>query len=1042
MKKIYVIISLLIINCVLGQMISEPKNIQSPISASLGNYGDIPINYYTGRANVEVPLYSTEEGGIKLEIKMNHETGGVRVNEVPGWVGQNWSLMIGGVITRTTNGNSIDEGKTFEYSNPPYAPGFLYNYNVLNNSGWGTKPYLNSLVLNSGSLDLSPDIFSFNFLGNTGKFFLGNDGTWKVSSNSNLKVEINDVDFNKAFNINNYPSSLGGGTNYTRAPTIGKITIIDDNGNKYIFGKTQNAIEYSISSYNNQSKVYIAPNAWYLSEVIDRFSNILYTFEYERGTDQAQLYTGYKSHSRSRDYCYIGGIGASNACGWHTVSNDAIITLGGNIVKPIFLKTITTRKGNIITLNSDEHNALKYSDSDLIIQSNLTHQSQNYQVLDSNGSQIDLGYHTFLTNYFYSLHLPLNNGDPTNINPIYTGVSSYYDKIKKIMDNWKWRKLNSIQIQNPNNGFTKKINFNYNNIPTSRLKLDNILIDNYYKYSFEYYNFDSLPKFCSQAVDHLGYYNGNFYSLNPTNFWTDYYNKRETNFDYVKYGSLTKITYPLGGSTIFEYEPHDYSKYLSNTTRNQFHDQNSPGIIGGLRIKKITNNYSATSKTIKEIIYKKEINGMVSSGILLYKPLYEITNYTGISGCGANFHENIFSINSIVPISNFSGTHIEYSTVFEKLVDENGNDKGYTKFEYHNYEDYPNTIVNTLQESFSIFDPKTDVSFRRGTLKEKSIYNFNGNILQNEKYFYSHDNSQKTRAVHNESFFACPTILPGNLPLQVGLKGTAYEIYFADNNLIRKETKSYTNSGNINEIEELTYVSNGNFGDNFLKTINKVSADLQAYNSTFMYPFDFNQTNDILLLNRREIPILQTIKKKNNIEIENTKIIYGNLMTFNSNGSNNENRLLPNRNQIKTIDNNIIENLIIDKYDKFNNVLKYHTISNVFTRIFYGYNDKHPILKIEGDNLIDETSLTNLVEQLKLNLNNQTNLTSIQNQIKVLLPEHSLTFYTFNSEFGVTSIRLPNGTIETYNYDSLGRLTKVIDQNGKTLKSYSYEIKN
>lgn len=121
----------------------------------------------------------------------------------------------------------------------------------------------------------------------------------------------------------------------------------------------------------------------------------------------------------------------------------------------------------------------------MIIQYNLLNQSQNYQDLDSNGSQNDLGYHTFLINYFYSLHLPMNNGDPTNINPIYTGVSPYYDKIKKIMDNWKWRKLNSIQIQNPNNGFTKKINFNYNNIPTSRLKLDNILIDNYYKYSFE-----------------------------------------------------------------------------------------------------------------------------------------------------------------------------------------------------------------------------------------------------------------------------------------------------------------------------------------------------------------------------------------------------------------------------------------------------------------------------------------------------------------------------------------------------------------------------
>ena len=61
----YSLIFSLLVGLFYGQSIELPKNIQSPNAASLGKYGDVPVNLYTGKANVNIPIYSLEERGIK-----------------------------------------------------------------------------------------------------------------------------------------------------------------------------------------------------------------------------------------------------------------------------------------------------------------------------------------------------------------------------------------------------------------------------------------------------------------------------------------------------------------------------------------------------------------------------------------------------------------------------------------------------------------------------------------------------------------------------------------------------------------------------------------------------------------------------------------------------------------------------------------------------------------------------------------------------------------------------------------------------------------
>lgn len=78
-----------------------PDAIPSPNAASLGIYGIIPVSLYTGTPNISIPLYTFESRGLKLPVTLRYDASGVKVNQLPGWLGHNWSLEAGGVITRT-----------------------------------------------------------------------------------------------------------------------------------------------------------------------------------------------------------------------------------------------------------------------------------------------------------------------------------------------------------------------------------------------------------------------------------------------------------------------------------------------------------------------------------------------------------------------------------------------------------------------------------------------------------------------------------------------------------------------------------------------------------------------------------------------------------------------------------------------------------------------------------------------------------------------------------------------------------------------------
>lgn len=118
-----------------AQIPEQAKSQLSATAAALGEYGDVPVSPFTGVPQVEIPLYEIQCGDHKFPISLSYHGGGVRPDQVPGWVGQGWSLNAGGCITRIIK-NQPDE---FDCDNAlvnigGHETGFLYQYDILDSN--------------------------------------------------------------------------------------------------------------------------------------------------------------------------------------------------------------------------------------------------------------------------------------------------------------------------------------------------------------------------------------------------------------------------------------------------------------------------------------------------------------------------------------------------------------------------------------------------------------------------------------------------------------------------------------------------------------------------------------------------------------------------------------------------------------------------------------------------------------------------------------------------------------------------------------------
>ncbi len=192
----------------------------SPQACELGRFGTVPVGLFTGTVQYSIPVFDLKGKNLEIPITLNYSSNGLQVNKSASMVGFDWSLSAGGIINRFSYGKVDNPGTRMT-------------------ADWDELTDDEKLIfltnLRGRDIDLQPDIFAYDFLGNTGKFFFDKEGVAQIVS---------------------YTSPLEISTNSSGEYGYFKITASD--GTIYIFEDVERSGPLSGSPFNS---------SWHLSKI-------------------------------------------------------------------------------------------------------------------------------------------------------------------------------------------------------------------------------------------------------------------------------------------------------------------------------------------------------------------------------------------------------------------------------------------------------------------------------------------------------------------------------------------------------------------------------------------------------------------------------------------------------------------------------------------------------------------------------------------------------------------------------------------------------
>lgn len=990
----------------------------SPQATDLGRFGEIPMSYFTGRANIVVPIISFNEHDVPLDINISYDTSGLLMNKLPGVVGPGWTLNAGGCITRVQSG-LCDE----------VQQDYLSGHSYFNSHSFLAKDSIEQRLINDSSLesatqdprfpllDLSPDLFYFNFMNKTGFFFLGADGKWKVCSEYNLMVEFDLHDSNNYIMpiFSTYPKEVVG--NRFQPKAIKGFHIFDEEGNKYTFGYSNESIEFTtdlfLSSDLNSTVPWVA-DCWYLTSVEDRFGNKLYDFEYKRGKFLVQLSKcifDQNSFQSQPD-----GIER-----WTTSPNH----FSGTLNVPTHLSKLHTASGTVV-----DFTMLR------AYPSGQTGKRLYPSLYDSNGTICSMPSANFNQFQFFYLQ----NQCPENMQ--YWATNTYNP------NDWlactELSHLSSISIKEDSMFYSRTFFFEYDTIGRVHLSGLNIstsgtpLIG---QYSFKYNDYASVPSdYLTQDFDHWGYLNspthhthGNgwpysFIESGPSVYQEPAENMSEAmseatstmdnlrgpDLESSKKGMLYEIIYPTGGKTELEYELNDFCKILSNDRLTVFP---LSGIAGGLRIKAI-NDYDSlrASRPYQSRTFSYNIPGLdTSSGQLYRRPTYFW------SWSHNNDYYRVSMSKPVLPLVSSDGYHIGYSYVTETLADS-------TRIIYH-YSNFSNMtdespVVNRNKEITNTpFYQPSELGFTRGKLLYEHIKGKDGGTIKKTNYIYRQDAES-----YRQDFSYASNITT------VGSRsdaGCLYKIYYPKYD-ISKVITSWPRE-NIAAIDTVTYTmadySDADIWGSSPGCRKCSKKTVVRGGNKLIVSYDYaNYLND-----KGFLPLRSTTTYFNGSRLSKNETQY---TLFNG-------HYQPGF-DISTLGNGVPDTLTV--YNAYNNRgrLQQFTRKGEYpTRLYWSSRDRL-IARLTSPYM--DTDITTNEQVFNImpfqfapsTIPSPLNTLKIGEQSIFQYPAVSANTYVYDSRNRICASASENGLVSYYIYDALGRLTEIQDVDHNTLQRFTY----
>lgn len=583
-----VFIQPIVINAQLNPNTLLPNVMPSnPQAFQFMKYGEIPVKGYTGTPDISIPIYTLETKALNIPIVLNYHPNGIKVVEEASWVGLGWNLSTDMEIVQTVQGLD-DFGK--------YKNRSLANFNCmipLQASGLSAATAMSgcSTVFMgldddwnqnhsncifdpkfiAGTLDTEPDVFYFNAAGYSGKFTLNwNTNQFVCLTDKNIKIasgSVNNYDLSNTFII-----TVPDGHRF-------QFTLIDNT--IITASSTNDASSGPIVSYIDPIEE-VSSRVYKLTNIITSKADVI-DFEYEKSQKNIN---GVISDAVSKNYPYISEVIRNE------VSTGPETGTGTGYVNSISINPNSLVASGIESPTSNPYvNAFMTS---------YTATSQTYSYLKKiryNGQLIE-----FITSSRQDLK------EAKKLDQI---IVSYRGTVKTFNFNYDYFIGN-----NQGNNWNSFLTFGEINPYTcdktadeisKRLKLLSFNEIDQKPYIFDY-NTQSLPLKTSYDLDYWGFYNGmhhnvsfvpNIYRFNIERNSFDYYHLQNNNnspvLSYCKAATLEKITYPTGGSTVFEYELNTFNNYkvppasqgnlvqfnIATNSTNPYHTMETVLIEGG-----------------------------------------------------------------------------------------------------------------------------------------------------------------------------------------------------------------------------------------------------------------------------------------------------------------------------------------------------------------------------------------------------------------------------------------------------------------------------
>ncbi len=416
----------------------------SPTAASITRYGEISVNQSSGSNNFSINLFNIAGNELSVPISLGYGFTGLRPAEPTGWAGLGWSVQSGGVITRSVRGK-VDNSFSGTGFESEYVRDKIFNSTDVSSTSFQT--FLENAY--GGQYDTEPDIYSFSFNGNSGRFIVYR-GKCIVYPSQNIKIYDNGNSF----------------------------LIVTADGTRYTFADTEVTRTKASSNLQYNPPIYVS--SWYLSSIENASRTETISFSYAQEPEVSQL--GARTQSFTKYH--------TNQHGENNMLSD-FSNAYPTFVRPLRLAGIS---------------AGKFS-ADFLVQPSARTDVPNSHALSTIVIRDQIGNRTIKSFRFHTSYL---NGSVL--------------------------KLDSLE---------ERQSFDLGSTGVLRQV-----------HRFEYESENAVPGRETLALDHFGYYNGanNNTSLIPSTIYAGSFANREPNVSYAKAGALSKVTYPTGGHTLFEYE--------------------------------------------------------------------------------------------------------------------------------------------------------------------------------------------------------------------------------------------------------------------------------------------------------------------------------------------------------------------------------------------------------------------------------------------------------------------------------------------------------